>query len=329
MGGLAGRGEFEAIAHWTSGMPRADGDALGIGDDCAVLQFGGQTLLVTSDAVVEGVHFNLDWYAAEDAGFRAMAGAISDIAAMGGAPRHATVSLAVPLGRPSETIDAFYAGLRDAAHRWGVAIVGGDTTRSLEGIFCDITVIGAAVDGRYRPRSGARPGDLLVVTGHPGRSAAALGGFLRAGRAAALPQCVRDAHLRPSPRVEAGLLFAQAEQVHAMIDVSDGLIQDARHLAERSGVGLQIDTSISIDDAELRQACMEHCLDLRACYWAGGEDYELAISVTPDGLDALRDATPLPLCVVGRFTEQGGGIEVLGPPLAREGFDHFRVDANG
>jgi len=272
MGGLAGRGEFEAIAHWTAGLPRAEGDALGIGDDCAVLRLGEQTLRVSSDAAVEGIHFNLDWYAPEDAGYRAMAGAISDIAAMGGAPRHATVSLAVPLCRQPETIDAFYAGLRDAAARWGVAIVGGDTTRSPGGIFCDITVLGTAAGGRFVPRSGACPGDLLVVTGNPGRSAAALGGFLRVGKTAAMPQAVRDAHLRPSARVDAGILFAQADCVHAMIDVSDGLVQDARHLAERSSVGLQIDTSIRVEDAELLRACEEHQLDQRTCYWAGGED---------------------------------------------------------
>ncbi len=317
------RGEFDAIAAWTHGLTGGDGVLLGVGDDCAVLKVGERVLLVTTDAVVEGVHFNLAWYSAEDAGFRAMAGAISDIAAMGGAPLYATVSLAVPKGMATDVIDGFYRGLRAAAGRWAVDIVGGDTTRSLGGLFCDITVIGEAIEGRYLSRSGACPGDLLVVTGHPGRSAAALGAFMRAGSGAALPEAVREAHVRPSARVAAGRALAGAAGLHAMIDVSDGLLQDARHLAENSGVGLRIDTSIAIEDAALLEACASHGLEARECYWAGGEDYELAFAVAADALEAVRAALAVPLRVVGQFTGRGEALEVLGPPLGREGFDHF------
>lgn len=325
--GVGGLGEFQSIARWTSGLPRAAGDLAGLHDDCAVLAWDGKPLLVTTDASVEGIHFNFAWYSPMDAGWRAMAGAISDIAAMGGVPRFATVSIAIPASTPVEVADGFYGGLREAAAFCGTAIIGGDTARSPSGVFVDITVLGEASDGRYLLRSGAREGDVLAVTGWPGRSAAALELFKRHGCGAAIPGDVRAAHVHPQPRLAAGRWLAACPQVHAMIDVSDGVIQDARHLAERSGIGLEVDTGATPDDDLLVRVCAEHDLDMRACYWGGGEDYELLVAVAAAEFSTVRDAfeaaNTLPLVPIGAFLGAGAPVRLLGNPLRTEGHDHF------
>lgn len=322
-------GEFERIARWTAGLPRDPNDLEGLGDDCAVLRVGDAVWLVSCDASVEGVHFDFAWCSPEEVGWRAMTSAVSDIAAMGGVPRFATVSLAAPRALPQEQLDALYRGLREAAARAAIAIVGGDTTGSPGGIFLDITVIGEAPGGRYLARSGARAGDVLAVTGWPGRSAAALQVFQQHGVAAQMPEAVRSAHLRPEARLAMGQWLAQRPEVHAMLDVSDGLVQDARHLAERSGLGLCIDTRTTPGDPLLEAVCTAFALDLPRCYWSGGEDYELAVAVAPEAFDALRTdfaaQWPLPLTRAGTFGEAHGAIEILGT-LGPGGFDHFRGD---
>lgn len=319
-------GEFNLIAQWTRGLAQAEGDLLGLGDDCAVLRLGDRVLLVSTDASVEGVHFDFRWCSPEDAGWRAMAGAISDIAAMGGAVIGAMISLALPHGLKEVDASALYAGLRGAAEAHGAAILGGDTTRSPSGIFIDITVLGEALDGRYCTRGGARGGDVLAVTGWPGRSAAALGAYLKAGHKTDLPEAVADAHLRPCARLEAGRWLALQPAVHALIDVSDGILQDARHLVERSGVGVHIDARGEVEDELLRDTCAAQGLDAHACYWGGGEDYELLVAVDaeafPDIARAHEQQFGLPLRRIGVF--EGETLRVEGAPNA-EGFDHFRA----
>lgn len=320
------QGEFGLIARLTAGLPRHADDLLGLGDDCAVLRVGNAIWLVSCDVSVEGVHFDSRWCSAEDAGWRAMASAVSDIAAMGGVPRFATVSIAAPRTTPMEVLDGIYAGLRAAAEVTGTAIVGGDTTRSPSGVFVDISVIGEAPAGRYVARAGAHAGDVLAVSGWPGRSAAALQVFQTQGSTASLPEVVRSAHLRPQPRLGAGQWLGARAEVHAMLDVSDGVVQDAQHLAERSALGLCIDTRSTPRDDVLEAVCEAYALDLRACYWAGGEDYELAVAVDAEAFISLRDAfqaaTGLPLTAVGHFGVEGGAVEVLGT-LPGGGFDHF------
>lgn len=327
-GGLEGLGEFGLIDRWTRGLPQSGEVLLGVGDDCAVVRVGDKELLVTSDASVESVHFDRSWCSMEDAGWRAMAGAVSDIAAMGGAPLCATVSAALPPGMALAEAEALYAGLRDAAAVTGVSIVGGDTTRAAEKIFLDVTVLGTVTAGRYVARSGARPGDVLAVTGWPGRSAAALRALMKGVQPAALPAELVAAHLRPMPRLAAGQWLARQSTVHAMIDVSDGIVQDAGHLVERGGVGLRINTSKAPSDELLVQCCAAQGFDVRQCFWAGGEDYELLTAVAVDAFSEVKRSFEaelgLPLNAIGAFTEVNAPMEVLGE-LGSGGFDHFRA----
>lgn len=319
MSDLRALGEFGLIARLTQGLPESTHSRLGLGDDCAVLQLGDRQLLITTDASVEGTHFDFRWLSHEDAGWRAMAGAISDIAAMGGTPLGATVSLALPKDMPLAQVDALYAGLRGAAAAAETAIIGGDTTRSPGPIFIDITVLGEATDGQYVSRAGAKPGDVLAVTGWPGRSAAALAIYQRGGTPSDL---LAQAHCRPLPRLAAGRWLARRAAVHAMIDVSDGVLQDAGHLAKCSGLGLETDTNRPIDDAALLSVCAGNALNPSHCFWSGGEDYELAIAVEAEHFEKLRAAfeaeVGLRLHAVGHFT-----AEPQPQTTGGAGFDHF------
>jgi thiamine-monophosphate kinase len=195
-------------------------------------------------------------------------------------------------------------------------------------VFIDVAVLGEAPGGRYLPRSGASAGDVLVVTGWPGRSAAALGAFMRDGAGAVLPDALRTAHLRPVARLEEGRWLAGHAGVHAMADVSDGIVQDTRHIAERSNAGIAIDASVQLEDLLLLDVCAAHGLDARQCYWAGGEDYELVAAINAAAFEVIAQEFErrfqLPLKKIGVFSGTAGEVRVTGWEPAREGFDHFR-----
>ncbi len=256
-----------------------------IGDDAAQLPEG---LVVTQDALVEDVHFRLDWTSWHDLGYKAAAVNVSDLAASGARPFALVVSLGAPAETLLEDVLELYAGLNEA----GVEIVGGDTTQA-ERLYLSVTALGRSA--RVPGRAGAVPGDLLVVTGPLGGSGAgfrALADGIESRHAAA--------HLRPPLRVEEGLLLGAV--AHAMIDVSDGLRPDAGHVAERSGCRLVIELEQVPRAGELADLGF-------------GEDYEL-LAATPD---------PLDFPVIGRC-EAGAGVELRlnGEPYELGGWEHFR-----
>ena len=261
------------------------GLAARIGDDAARLAGG---LVVTQDALVEGVHFRLDWTSWRDLGYKAAAVNVSDLSASGARPFALVVSLGAPPDTLLEDVLELYAGLNEA----GVEIVGGDTTRA-ERLYLSVTALGRSE--RVPGRAGAAPGDLLVVTGPLGGSGA---GFraLRDG----VESPLIAAHRRPPLRVEEGLRLGAI--AHAMIDVSDGLARDARHLARRSGCRLVIELEQVPRAGEVSDLGF-------------GEDYELLAAV-PD---------PLDFTVIGRC-EEGTGVELLlgGEPFELGGWEHFR-----
>jgi thiamine-monophosphate kinase len=297
----------------------------GIGDDCAVLRSETSILLVTCDMSIEDVHFRRANTRPEDIGWKTVAISLSDIAAMGGQPRFITVSLAAPMDTNTELLERIAAGMQEAARFGGAVIVGGDMTQSREGIAIDTTAIGEAVDGRYLARHGATNGDVLAVTGFPGDAA----GGLHAQENGHLSSALIERLHRPIPRVAEGRWLAQQPGVHAMIDISDGLGQDAGHIAKASKLGVNIQRDdVPIGDA-LRGYCVAHHLDPREVTLRGGDAYELAMAIDRNAFEATAHGFAaqfdLTLRAVGTFSDAFTGVRVDGEAAAELGFDHFRA----
>lgn len=330
---LADLGELAFLEHLRSRLgASAPGAPVALGDDCAVLSPSALEWLVTTDMLVETVHFDLAYTSWFDLGYKAAAVNISDIAAMGGIPRFLVVALSLPAAVSLADLDAFYAGLRGCAEKHGVAIVGGDTSRSRD-VTVGVTVIGECGPGRAVLRSGARPADVLLVTGEVGASAAGL--HLLAGRAAPdiSPEVragLARAHLRPEPRIEAGQAAARAGAT-AMEDVSDGVLRDCANIARRSRVRLEVDTARVPPAAGVAEVARELGLSPLQLALTGGEDFELLITIPREHLPALFRALGsggTRLTVIGRVLP-GEGVSLVGPdadllPGFGSGWDHFR-----
>ena len=307
--------EFDVIGKLPGLLPPAPSEVLvPIGDDCAVLRLGGGTWAAASDMLVSGRHFK-GWATPADIGYKAVTVNVSDVAAMGGTPRFVLVSGAVP---DPETALGVFEGVAEACGRFGVYPLGGDTTRS-DILTVDVSILGE-LEAAPVLRSGARVGDLLAVTGELGASAAGLLA-LEAGTSGF--DRLKERHLRPRPRVEAGLAAGRLG-VGAMIDLSDGLASDVRHVCEKSGVGCTVDLDllpVSGDTRELA-AALERDPEILAA--TGGEDYELLVSAPEQVLKALAETVETPVTVVGEVT--GSGIYFRRGRGAAEdlsGWDHF------
>lgn len=275
-------GEFGLISRIASGVADGKGVITGIGDDAAVTALSpGMHLLTSTDMLVEEVHFRRSWHDPYRLGRKSLAASISDIAAMGGIPRWALLSLAVPPPISLEFLDAFTRGFLALAAEHGVALVGGDTCSSRDGLTISVTIMGEQEPEMIVRRSGACPDDDIWVTGTLGDAALALE-LLEKGEASSLTAEERgyliSRLLDPSPRAAAGRALAEAGLVSAMIDVSDGLLADFGHIAEQSALGgtIRLDT-LPLSPAFLTasQSRPASCRDLAL---AGGEDYELAFT---------------------------------------------------
>lgn len=328
-------GEFGLIARLTAGLSTRPDVLLGVGDDCAVLDLDGdQVLLATCDALLDGEQFLQQHATPEQIGRHAMAVNLSDIASMGGWPRYALVSLLLPAHLPTAFMDGIYRGLRAEADEYGAVIVGGNITGSATfGI--DITLLGQARRGQVLLRSGARPGDALLVTGALGEAAAGLGLVLHPDVATppAIATRLKAAQFTPVPRVPEGRLLATLGTVTAMLDISDGLAADLGHLCERSGVGARLDeAALPISDAVhiAAQLTGQSALD-----WAlfGGEDYQLLFTASPAAvpriIQMLWIATSTPVTVIGEILPPEAGLTLRARdgsirPLPARGWDHLR-----
>ena len=319
-------GEFGLIDLLTRSLSRDTSVALGIGDDCAVTRPPAERVhtLFSCDAFVEDVHFRRVWASPEDIGWKAAASALSDIAAMGGLARYMLITLACPTDTETSYLERLYIGIRKAADYAGVSVIGGDTTASPCGIVLSVTVVGVS-PGEPIYRSGACPGDLVAVTGHPGRAALGLHA-LEQGIADASEALVQ-AHLRPHPKLVEGMSLATVGGVTAMIDVSDGLVQDLGHITERSGVSIDISSNkLPIDSTQQDYAARAGLSALEAVL-SGGEDYELAFTLSPgrakDVLRQFREQFTLPVTVIGEVRRGLPGITLDGEPCRRGGYNHF------
>lgn len=335
---LATLGEFGLIARVTAGLGTRSDVLVGAGDDCAVLDVGGeQILLATCDALLDTTQFLRRVATPEQIGRHAMATNLSDIASMGGTPRYALVSLLLPSDLSIGFMDGVYRGLRAEAERYGVVIVGGNIVGAPT-FGLDITLLGQIERGRALLRSGARPGDALLVTGTLGAAAAGLYLLLHPGLDVpeAIVARLRAALLTPVPRVPEGRLLSLLGSVTAMLDISDGLAADLGHLCERSGVGARLDAAALPITGETRQAARLSGQD--ALEWAlfGGEDYQLLFTVPPAAVpriaETLSIATDTPVTVIGEIMPPEVGLTLRArdgsiSPLAPRGWDHLRSAA--
>lgn len=307
-------GEFKLIGHIRE-MFGTPADMLGIGDDCAVIpQDGNLETLVSTDMLVEGIHFLPD-ASPYELGWKSAAVNISDIAGMGGTPVGSFLSMALPRTLKDSYILDFLHGYKDLSDRYGCPLLGGDTTSSPDRLCISVTVIGSCPRGKSVKRSGALPGDLICCTGTLGDSAAGLKillGEVRSGSGSLIRR-----HCSPLPRIEEGLALAQAG-VHAMMDISDGIGSDIRHILEESGCGAVIDTRALPVSDELREFCDANGLDTRDLALEGGEDYELLFTLAPETEAQLKVGHS----VIGRITG-GSGVEWLGGSKDYMGFRHF------
>jgi thiamine-monophosphate kinase len=292
--------------------------AKGLGDDCAFLEAGGSTLAISLDLSVEDVHFRRAWLTPHEIGFRAASAALSDLAAVGAEPAALLLALGAPEKEPEATLHGLADGVGEAVRHAGAVIVGGDLTRA------PVLVVDCCVIGRCeRPvrRSGARPGDVLVVTGALGGPGAALAAW-RSGREPA-PDA-RHRFARPEPRY-AGARYLAGLGATAMIDLSDGLGGDLRHLLAASGVGARLDVErIPVHAAALREAALTG-----QAPWAfavqSGEEYELLAALPAGVTDAVLRAAPLPVAIIGAV-EAEPGVRARNhnvPVDLPGGFDHF------
>lgn len=311
----------------------------GIGDDAAVLQPGKGQLLVTGDMLVESVHFLPGKITMFQLGYKSMAVSLSDIAAMGGIPRHALVSLAIPGHTAVEEIEELYRGMKSILSRYAVNLVGGDTVKSPV-LTIDVTVLGETGPAGAILRKGAHPGDAVMVTGTPGVSAAGLELLLNPGEwSGKLSPAEREhllgAHLTPVPALEQSGALVQLGCVTSMIDSSDGLAGEINHICDRSGVGAEIySDKIPLGGAVARAAGLagKNALD-----WMlyGGEDYQLLFTV-PSGeagrvIDVFAEKKLGPVAVIGTIVEKERGIRLFMSPqesvlLAPSAYNHFTKD---
>jgi len=326
-------GEFgliEALSQLTSQGVADAGVLIGVGDDAAAWQVDGSTMLATTDTLVQGVHFTsaCTW---RELGWKALATNLSDIAAMGGVPQYALVSLALPGESEVDDVMQLYIGMLDAADLFHTAVVGGNIS-SAPVFVVTVTLLGQALADGVLTRSAAAAGDVIGVTGYLGSSAAGLRMLTHSVQLAPeVTAFLRRAHLQPTPRVAVGQELVR-QGVRAAIDISDGLIADLRHVCEASNVGAVVNVGQVPIHPLVRDAFPGESLDLAL---SGGEDYELLFTCSREVMDAVRasvecsaESAGCAVTAIGEITEETGLtlVDDEGAPLEQgeKGWDHFK-----
>lgn len=297
-----------------------------IGDDCAVLETSaGYETLVTTDFSLEGTHFRRDWHSAEVIGHRCLTRGLSDIAAMGGEPVAAFLSLALPAALPQKWVDEFLDGFLRLAQQFGVTLAGGDVAQSSGGVLADVMVVGTVPRGQSVLRSGAKPGDHLYVTGELGAPSAMLERMTENPKKRYRP-AESPAHFLPQPQLKVGRYLREKKIASAMIDISDGLSTDLMHLCEESSVRAEVQAeAIPIGSLGKHEVSLDHALH-------GGDEYQLLFTAPPNKripaeiggipisqigyIEAPRKHLPKILLFEGNDAE-------MGSELKPKGWEHF------
>lgn len=328
-------GEFALVRKIAARLPHYRDDVrAAVGDDVAVLGLDPETCaLATCDIQVEGVHFWRELITPLQLGRRAVAINLSDIAAKGGTPEHLLISLALPADLEVSWVEGLYGGLAEEASRHGVDIVGGNLSRTAGPIVVDVFLMGKVKVEEVLFRSGARPGDVVLVTGWLGEAAAGLS-LLKGGPGGVAEEWkhLLEAYLTPTPRVSEGRAIAESGRATAMIDLSDGLSSDVGHICEQSWVGVRLFVErLPIAD-DVRHVAEANGREGWALALEGGEDYELCLTV-PAGMEEelaaqVREQTGTQLTCVGEILKQEAGRWVVlldgsEVPLRPGGWNHF------
>lgn len=290
---MSRRGEFGFIDFIRSNFPYPEGTT-GIGDDCAVMPSGEGELLFSTDLLMEGVHFLRNESSPEDVGWKAAAVNLSDIAAMGGTPVATFLSIALPKDAQGEWADRFIEGYTEISRQYDVPLLGGDTTSSLRDIAVNVGVLGRCPSGRRLMRNGGKVGETIYVTGPLGDSAGGLQAILKGIERTDDVTRLICRHKRPIPRIEAGRILMESGKAGAMMDISDGIGSDLRHIMKASGVGAVIDLERLPLSPELFSVCKEQGWDIYEMATSGGEDFELMFTA-PAGLENELDIAVYPI----------------------------------
>ncbi len=300
---------------------------IGIGDDAAVWHGDASTQLATIDALIQDVHFSLRIISWKELGWKALAVNLSDIAAMGGVPGYALVSLALPGDTEVEDVAALYEGMIELAQQFEVAIVGGDTCQAPV-VSITVTVLGSIKGEHVLSRSAARPGDKVAVTGYPGSAAAGL--EMLTNKLQFAPEVttyLRDSFLRPLPRIAEGQLLVE-QGVTTAIDISDGLLSDLRQICKASQVSARVEVDRLPVQSMVRDNFGKRALELAL---SGGEDYELLFTAGAEVINKVRGEAPCPVTMIGEITAGKPGevslFDTNGNPfnLREAGWEHFRA----
>jgi thiamine-monophosphate kinase len=325
-------GEFGFIKRIEGGCIVKDKNVIrGIGDDCCVFQTSGErAILLTTDMLVEKIHFLLSAISPYQLGRKSLAVNLSDIAAMGGTPREAVISIAIPNTVDLTVLDGVYDGMKSMAKEFGVNLLGGDTTSSPEHLVINIALVGEAAEDEIIYRSGAGEGELIFLTGPVGSSAAGLDLILK-GREAKGWEDLIEAHHNPYPHVKEGRIIASMKATNSLIDVSDGVAADLGHICAESGLGAILEERMIPTTEKFRDYCERFDENSNQLSLHVGEDYVLLGTVVPESANALRTALVSEGCEfyqIGQMVAEPGlklrsrenSLESMGTI----GWDHFK-----
>jgi thiamine-monophosphate kinase len=299
---------------------------MGIGDDAAVWKADDAVQIATTDSLVQDTHFDLNDVTWEELGWKAIAVNLSDIAAMGGTPKYALISLALPGDLEIDNVSSLYGGMAQIANRFGVAIAGGNIA-SADKTVINVTILGSLESASMLTRSAALPGDQIAVTGYPGLSAAGLRMLKQNLKFNdETTQLLREAHLTPMPRIDEGQILLH-RGVKAAIDISDGLIADLTHICRASKVSARLNQKALPVHPSLKNNFKADYLQL---ILGGGEDYELLFTAGNQIMTRLKKTMPCPVTVIGEITGGHPGQVVLVSPEGKiipwqeTGWEHFK-----
>lgn len=334
-------GEFGLIDHLTENFKlKQTSSKMGIGDDAAVIDTDGKQLIVTTDMLVEGVHFDLSYMPLKHLGYKAVMVNLSDVYAMNAEATQVTVSIAVSNRFPLEALEELYAGIKTAAKLYNVDVVGGDTTSSTRGLIISITALGLAKSDDIVYRSGAKENDLLVVTGDLGAAYLGLQVLEREKRVFEVDpknqpdlepySYLIERQLKPEARKDIKKLLLDLEvKPTSMIDISDGLSSEVIHICKSSNVGCNLYEDKIPLDPQVISTCEEFELDSTTIALSGGEDYELLFTISQDDFSKIKGNPHL--SVIGHITKASEGMHLITRantkiPIKARGWNSFNQD---
>ena len=314
-------GEFGLIDHLTHQFEIKNPTTIkGVGDDAAVLDFKNQQVVITTDLLIEGVHFDLSYMPLKHLGYKAAIVNISDVCAMNATPTQITVSIAISNRFPLEALEEFYAGIKIACEKYGVDLIGGDTTSSTKGMLISITALGVLKAEEVVYRSGAKPNDLLVVSGDLGASYLGLQVLEREKQVFLVnPQSQPDLsnydylverHLKPEARKDIIEMLKELDvKPTAMIDISDGLSSEILHICKQSNMGCKLYEDKIPLDQQVISTCEEFNINSTTVALSGGEDYELLFTVAQEDFDKIKGNPSM--TIIGFMTEAKEGVNLI------------------